>query len=90
MTKANELEDIDRLKLELESWVEKKENEVAKLLQRPAKLRPGNLLRKIKGATSIGQSTNGRLTFNPWTVQPFWPKQHSAYPCLADGNFQQI
>ena len=43
MSKANELEDIDRIKLELESWVEKKENEVAKLLQRPAKLRPGNV-----------------------------------------------
>ena len=28
------------MKQELDCWIEKKENEVAKLLQRPAKLRP--------------------------------------------------
>ena len=40
LSKANELEDMDKAKLELDAWIEKKENEVAKLLQRPAKLRP--------------------------------------------------
>jgi hypothetical protein len=31
---------MDKAKQELDAWIEKKENEVAKLLQRPAKLRP--------------------------------------------------
>ena len=40
LSKANDLEDMDRQREELETWIDKKENEVAKLLQRPAKLRP--------------------------------------------------
>jgi len=40
MSKANEIEDIERLKKEMEIWIEGKENEIAKQLQKPSKLRP--------------------------------------------------
>lgn len=40
LSKANEIEDIERMKKEMEAWIDNKENEVAKQLQKPSKLRP--------------------------------------------------
>ena len=62
MSKSNELDDIAKLRSDLDSWIDKEENEVAKMLQRPAKFRQDAAQLEINFISDIRQNVAEKQT----------------------------